>query len=140
MKNVHEEAIPRATGSEDLESDMLEPWEAMERFAARSTDVAAESATSRHAERDTPGVNVTRTFHADCGHGWLAVPHADLDTLGISELRVDSHFDDCFVYLEEDEDTGIYLRAAEQAGWTVDMKTEQIWADSFIRYLPGREA
>lgn len=140
MKNVHEESSARTSGSEDLEGDMLEPWEAMERFAALSTNVAAERVTSRHAKGDAPAVNVTRTFHADSGHGWLAVPHADLDTLGIGELRVDSHYDARFVYLEEDEDTGIYLRAAEQAGWTVDMKTEQIWADSFIRDLPGREA
>lgn len=78
------------------------------------------------------------TFHADPEHGWLEVPLTDLTTLGIQdEISSCSYQDEANAYLEEDLDAGIYLRAAREAGWTVDTNDNYVDGDSFVRDLPG---
>jgi hypothetical protein len=82
-----------------------------------------------------------RTLKAftDPGHGWLAVPYSDLETLGIvdkisafSYYRVDKH-NNIKVYLEEDCDWSTYMLAAGAAGWTITIHYNHTDKQSKIR-------
>ena len=60
----------------------------------------------------------------DPAHGWLSVSIKDLTLLGITGLISNySYMNSKRVYLEEDSDAGIYLDAAEAAGWKVTVKS-----------------
>ena len=62
------------------------------------------------------------TFHADPGHGWLQVAFPDLLTLGINkQISTCSYQKNNFVYLEEDVDAGIFVNAAKEAGWQLQI-------------------
>jgi hypothetical protein len=60
----------------------------------------------------------TLTFVEDPGHGWLKVPMAEIETLGIaSDISQCSFVNGRFVYLEEDMDAGTYLNARQAQGY-----------------------
>ncbi len=64
---------------------------------------------------------------SDPGHGWLAVPLADLEALNIeTQITGYSYVRVGTVYLEEDLDAGTYLEAAKAAGWTVETTEEHV--------------
>lgn len=78
--------------------------------------------------------SITRKFYADPGHGWLAVPYADLVELGIKEeISTYSYMTGTTVFLEEDRDASIYMTAAKAKGWTVKIKQHHTNNDSRIR-------
>ncbi len=57
------------------------------------------------------------TLHTDAGHGWLAVPRAELASLGL--LHQISHYSyqrGATVYLEEDCDLSLYVQTIEAKG------------------------
>jgi hypothetical protein len=54
------------------------------------------------------------TFHSDCGHGWLEVPAREIRALGIEgDISGYSYIstDGMTVYLEEDCDEGVFIKA-----------------------------
>jgi len=60
---------------------------------------------------------VKRNFHTDASHGWLAVPLDELMELGIAKhMSHYSYFKTGIVYLEEDCDAPIYLKAIKAKG------------------------
>jgi hypothetical protein len=66
------------------------------------------------------GKQVTLTFYSDPGHAWLKVPREKLHALGIAgQISCCSYARNKHVYLEEDLDAGIFLKAAEAAGLKV---------------------
>lgn len=81
------------------------------------------------------------TFYTDPGHGWLEVPRADLEALGIAaDITPYSFAKYGRAYLEEDLDATRYLEAARAAGWRVTMREQ--YADpcpirDFPRYQPS---
>ena len=79
----------------------------------------------------------TLTLHNDPSHGWLEVKRSDLIALKIEDNI--SHFSyekGAKVYLEEDNDLMTYLKAAQAAGWHVDInESVSTNSDSFIRLL-----
>ena len=74
------------------------------------------------------------TYHTDPGHGWLAVPHDLIATLGLKPSSF-SYRDAQFGYLEEDCDAGDFMEAVTKAGYAVQLKVENTEHDSFIRGL-----
>ena len=76
------------------------------------------------------------TFHADPSHGWLEVDFADLDALNITtQVSRYSYHSGTRAFLEEDCDAGLYLDAAKEHGWTVNITEKYTNHDSFIRSL-----
>lgn len=58
-----------------------------------------------------------RYFHADAGHGWLAVKRQELIDLGIlNKITSYSYQRGDSVYLEEDCDLTTYIQALKAAG------------------------
>jgi hypothetical protein len=83
------------------------------------------------------------TFHTDPGHGWLEVPQAELERLGIldkiSHYSYQSRFaaiNAPFCYLEEDCDAAIFHRAKEEAQESYRIEERHIDRDHWIRELP----
>jgi hypothetical protein len=63
------------------------------------------------------------TFYADPGHGWLEVDFCDLDALGIGDkVSRYSYLKGERAYLEEDCDAGLFIEAAKNNGWTINIK------------------
>jgi hypothetical protein len=57
-------------------------------------------------------------MHTDSGHGWLAVKIADAVQLGIADqISAYSYTRGQTVYLEEDSDAGLFMRAAAAQGF-----------------------
>jgi hypothetical protein len=88
-------------------------------------------------------------FHEDPGHGWLAVPMAELVELGVAHQISGYSYvsrDGLTAYLEEDCDMSIFLRAKGVPIGGLDafgVKYSHTNSDSFIRSLrhfPAREA
>lgn len=92
-------------------------------------------------------------FHEDPGHGWLQVPIAELDRLGIAaKISRYSYYRAGSAYLEEDCDLSTFARAKHAAGEHFDMAkipTRYHQGDAPIRSMPkyadflaarGREA
>ena len=53
------------------------------------------------------------TFHCDPGHGWLAVPLAEIRKLGIADkISSYSYMSGGMAYLEEDCDAPVFIKAA----------------------------
>ena len=69
----------------------------------------------------------------DCGHGWLRVPAVTAEGLRFSTY---SYVDRAggWLYLEEDCDAGVWLRAHGASGR--DFPVEVIDGDAFVRDLP----
>ena len=66
-------------------------------------------------------IEVTKKFHSDAGHGWLAVKRDELDQLGITkEISTCSYINGYTVYLEEDCDAGVYMNAQSANGVKVN--------------------
>ena len=56
-------------------------------------------------------------FHNDPAHAWLAVKSSEIARLGIGDkISQFSYQNGSTVYLEEDSDAGVFLRAKEAAG------------------------
>jgi len=62
-------------------------------------------------------------FYADPGHAWMKVKRAELEYLGIKD-RITSYSyqrgDD--VFLEEDLDAGIFIKAMRERGFEIEFK------------------
>ncbi len=64
---------------------------------------------------------VTKKFLSDYGHGWLSVKRKELEELGLlDKISTYSYTKGLSVYLEEDCDAGLYLKAQREKG--VDVK------------------
>lgn len=98
------------------------------------------------AQTITPGQGITHTalslvFHTDPGHGWLQVPMADVQRLGIADkISRCSYRDGGMAYLEEDCDAPRFLQAAEAAGWKVKLTESNTNGESRIRRLSSFSA
>lgn len=81
----------------------------------------------------------TYVFHEDAGHGWLAVKRKELIDLGIiDKVSPCSYQNGQTVYLEEDCDAPLFLRAMEAEGKKVDYRVSVCKQDySPIRYYQG---
>ena len=84
----------------------------------------------------------TLTFHNDPSHGWLEVKRTDLIALDIEDkISRYSYEKGSKVYLEEDCDQMTYLRAAQAAGWHVDIDhSVHMSTDSPIRLFNGYQS
>jgi len=72
-------------------------------------------------------------FHSDAQHGWLAVKRAELVRLGIlDQISRCSYERGKTVYLEEDCDAPIFIKAKEAAGEPFEYR------ESFQEYSPIR--
>ena len=71
----------------------------------------------------------TYKFFTDAGHGWLQVPHSELQELGLTtKISPYSYRDRNFAYLEEDCDAGLFFEAK---GWESYVgNTEEIYHDN----------
>ncbi len=77
------------------------------------TDQIHEYDQRRELLRVTPHI-----FHEDPGHAWLEVDFNDLKVLGIwGKISQYSYMEGDKVYLEEDQDAGIYLKTLFPEGW-----------------------
>lgn len=80
-------------------------------------------------------------FVQDPGHGWLKVPVAELERLGIADqISSYSYLKDGMAYLEEDSDMNVFINAREQAGNPVEIKTYSRNRQSRIRNYPAYQA
>ena len=76
------------------------------------------------------------TFHSDCGHGWLEVPARKIRDLGIEgDISGCSYIsaDGMTVYLEQDCDEGVFLKAVRNNYPSFDCVHHD--GDCFIREL-----
>ena len=80
----------------------------------------------------------TYVFYSDPGHGWIAVERQELMALGI--LFQVSHYSyqkGNMVYLEEDCDASLFIKAKRDAGIEVKLVEHDSNYDSHIRnYSP----
>jgi len=71
----------------------------------------------------------TYIFHSDPGHGWLAVKRQELINLGIlDKISSCSYQKGKTVYLEEDCDYSLFMKAKEEKG--EDVKTRESYRDN----------
>ena len=77
------------------------------------------------------------TFHTDPGHGWLEVSEGDLFRAGltIQDFSEYSYRKGTRLFLEEDLDAGVFIKAARKAGHTVTFCEEMVDDDHWIRNL-----
>ena len=86
------------------------------------------------------GTTITRAFFSDPGHGWLRVPHSDLDALGIRDkITKYSYYSDRFAYLEEDCDLTTYMIALREAGVKINIRHSTSNSLSHIRRMKNFE-
>lgn len=79
---------------------------------------------------------MTYRFITDPGHGWLEVPRAELDSLGIThQISEYSYQRQDMAYLEEDCDFAVF-HAAKTARAEPVKYTEVHQENTFIRNLP----
>lgn len=79
---------------------------------------------------------MTYRFITDPGHGWLEVPRAELDALGIThKISNYSYQKGDMTYLEEDCDFAVFHAAKTAAGEPVEYR-EQYQENTFVRNLP----
>jgi hypothetical protein len=82
---------------------------------------------------------MTYRFITDPGHGWLEVPRAELDALGIAnKISRYSYQRADLVYLEEDCDFAHFAAAKAAAGQPVKY-AEVYQENTFVRDLPRFE-
>ncbi len=83
---------------------------------------------------------MTYRFIEDPAHGWLEVPRAELDALGIAhKISRYSYQRDDLVYLEEDCDFAIFDTAKAVLGQPVkyiDLYQENTFVRNLPRYQP----
>ena len=66
-------------------------------------------------------------FISDPGHGWLSVKLSDLKELGIEDkISSYSYMTLSRAYLEEDLDMSIYINAAKEKGWDLNIKDSHV--------------
>jgi hypothetical protein len=79
---------------------------------------------------------MTYRFITDPGHGWLEVPRAELDSLGIThKISAYSYQRGELAYLEEDCDFAVF-HAAKAARAEPVKYTELYQENTFVRNLP----
>jgi hypothetical protein len=79
---------------------------------------------------------MTYRFITDPGHGWLEVPRAELDSLGIThQISEYSYQRQDMAYLEEDNDFAVF-HAAKTARAEPVKYTEVHQENTFVRNLP----
>jgi len=80
---------------------------------------------------------MTKVFHSDPGHGWMAVKLSELKMLGIQhEISDYSYVKGKTAYLEEDCDAVRFINAAKDKGITVELRQgPQREGNSPIRYF-----
>lgn len=77
--------------------------------------------------------SVTKYYHSDPGHGWIAVKRKELEELGIAEkISSYSYEKGATVYLEEDMDASTYIKAMGEKGVTV------FFRETYKEYSPVR--
>ena len=77
---------------------------------------------------------VTKYFHADAEHGWLAVKTKDVVELGLTDQISDfSYAKGKTVYLEEDKDAQVFLETAKAKGLEIEVKNAKVVKRSNIR-------
>jgi hypothetical protein len=82
-------------------------------------------------------MNTPYTFHADPGHGWLAVPISEIVTLGIAgQISPYSYMKGDMAYLEEDCDYSLFFEAKLAKGEKPETVTEHTDYESPIRNYP----
>lgn len=84
-------------------------------------------------------------FHRDPGHGWVEVSRSDLASLKIAhKISGYSYQKGNSVFLEEDCDAGIFIKAARDAGHSVSTKDISYNSDAPLRryapYSAGKSA
>lgn len=85
--------------------------------------------------------STTYTFHTDPGHGWLQVPRAHLEELGILEKITAYSYQDLdgsSWYLEEDCDATTFGLAFQERFGCWPKHRERYWNPCFVRTLPQR--
>ena len=77
---------------------------------------------------------VTKYFHADNEHGWLAVKSKEIVELGLTDTITDfSYAKGKTVYLEEDKDAQVFLSTAKAKGIDIEVKNAKVVKRSNIR-------
>lgn len=77
------------------------------------------------------------TFYSDSGHAWLKVPMSQVLALNLQDkITACSYTDGHHVYLEEDQDAGLFLDAIKMSDLDFELKDKYQDGDSFIRRLP----
>lgn len=83
---------------------------------------------------------LTKKFHSDAGHGWLAVKKTEIQMLGIADkISGYSYQRGGTVYLEEDCDAPCFIKAAEARGITVEFSMSPPRERSPIRSMASYE-
>lgn len=78
----------------------------------------------------------TYIYHTDPGHGWIEVPVADLQELGLklADFTRYSYINHDRVYLEEDCDAAVFVNAyVEKHGVSPAFRPQNTNSDSIIR-------
>jgi hypothetical protein len=78
----------------------------------------------------------TYIYHTDPGHGWIEVPVADLQELGLklADFTRYSYMKHDRVYLEEDCDAAVFVNAyREKRGECPAFRVQNTNSDSIIR-------
>jgi len=79
---------------------------------------------------------ITLDYVQDPGHGWIAADVALLDSLGLTDrISGYSYRDGALVWLEEDCDAPLYLRALSGAGIAYRIIETHTRGDAWIRSL-----
>ena len=79
---------------------------------------------------------MTKVFHSDPGHGWMAVKLSELKMFGIEDkISSYSYVKGKTAYLEEDCDAVTFIQAAKARGITVEIKQGPERDRSPIRYF-----
>ena len=67
------------------------------------------------------------TFTSDPGHGWLSVSLKDVITLGIKDkISSCSYMTLTRAYLEEDCDASVFINAAKEQKWEINIKNTNV--------------
>ena len=83
---------------------------------------------------------ITLTYVQDPGHGWIGADRQLLDSLGLADrISEFSYSDGPTVWLEEDCDAPIFLRALTRAGIQYSITETHTRGDAWIRSLPRFE-
>jgi len=83
---------------------------------------------------DSKFTYVSRIYHHDSGHGWLAVKRSEIESLNILHKISHCSFQKgSTVYLEEDCDVGLYLKAMQDKRIRVKFEQAKFYSSSPIR-------
>lgn len=83
-------------------------------------------------------MNPTFTFHSDPGHAWLEVNIADAAQVGLTpaDFSEYSYRSGHRLFLEEDLDAGVFIKAWKAAGNAITIvEDNEPSEDSFVRLL-----